>query len=355
MSIGFDAVKPNQLKGLTPTSTFSIVIPFRNEAQNLPELLKSISNWHYPNKQFEIILIDDESSDGWQSIVSMFSSTHPELDLKVISNERKTNSPKKDAIQTAISIANFDWILTTDADCILPENWLECFDECIQKTDSNLIAGPVQYMSKPELLNVFQELDFLSLQGVTIGGFGIGQPFLCNGANMGYRKSWFTNVNGFSGNENIASGDDIFMLQKAVNTASAVYLKYEHAIVKTNAQATVSELINQRLRWASKTSKYNYWVPKFIGLTVFLMNATVVMALVLALTEQSSFALFFQVFLLKWSIDLYLLHKTAIFFKAKATLKHYMWCSLLYPIFVTVVASISLFMTYKWKGRNFKT
>lgn len=332
-----------------------MVIPFRNEAQNLPGLLQSISQWQYTKSKFEVILVNDNSTDEWQNLLSLFCSNNPTINLKVISNQRVSNSPKKDAIKTAIDQAQFDWILTTDADCILPLKWLENYNEYIQSNTVNLISGPVRFISKPTILNVFQELDFLSLQGATMGGFGIKHPFLCNGANMGYRKSWFKEVNGFSGNQNIASGDDIFMLQKAVKTSSAIYLKSNSAIVKTQAENSVNSIIHQRVRWASKTSKYNDWFSKFVGITVYFMNVAILVALLLSIIEKNSYSLFFPMLLLKWNIDIYLLHKTVTFFNIKPILKHYLWCSLLYPVFVTSIASISFFKTYKWKGRTFKT
>src|SRR5690606_31135182 len=97
--------------------------PFRNEAEKLPTLLQSISELNYPKELFEIIFVDDESDDESNAQLMGFLA-NSRTDIKIISNIRKTNSPKKDAITSAIDIAKYDWILTTDADCVLPKFWL---------------------------------------------------------------------------------------------------------------------------------------------------------------------------------------------------------------------------------------
>jgi hypothetical protein len=63
------------------------------------------------------------------------------------------------------------------------------------------------------ILHHFQQLDIASLQGATIGSFGINKGFMCNGANFVY-QILFQELNGFHGNDTIASGDDVFLLQK---------------------------------------------------------------------------------------------------------------------------------------------
>ncbi|HMB99993.1 MAG TPA: glycosyltransferase, partial [Flavobacteriaceae bacterium] len=202
---GFNKVKDFYLENMLSKTRFSIVIPFRNEALNLPNLLQSIIDLQYPRDLYEIIFVDDESTDNSKEIIDQVLDTKfsnenfTRTDIKIISNKRQTNSPKKDAITKAISIAKNDWIITTDADCILPKQWLNSFDEFIQKTNAKCIVAPVIYKTNNMLLEKFQLLSILSLQGSTIGGFGIGKPFLCNGANLAYTKKLFFDLDGFNG------------------------------------------------------------------------------------------------------------------------------------------------------------
>ena len=122
---------------------FSIIIPFRNEALNLPDLLESIANLNYPKERFEVLLINDDSEDDYTSIIKTFIKNNPTIHLKVIENIRKSNSPKKDAINIGILNSSFDWILATDADCVLPTKWIYSYNNFIETHHSIFIAGPV--------------------------------------------------------------------------------------------------------------------------------------------------------------------------------------------------------------------
>ena len=199
MRYGFDRVRPFEISENEQKIGFSIVIPFRNEAENLPRLLKSIQKLSYPENQLEFLFVNDASSDDSATIIEKSMKTS-QFDYQILSAKRNTNSPKKDAIQTAIETAKYEWILTTDADCMLPKNWLNTFSDFIQENDSKMVVGPVSYETKSSILHHFQLLDFMSLQASTIGGFGIQKPFLCNGANLAYRKDVFREVDGFEGN-----------------------------------------------------------------------------------------------------------------------------------------------------------
>ena len=356
---GFDKIPTFKLEDIPAKTKFSILIPFRNEAKNLPDLLKSIEALKYPKHLFEIIFVDDESGDNSVDIIKTVLKTRPldcVQDFRIITNNRKTNSPKKDAITSAIKKAKYDWIITTDADCQLPLFWLDSFDQYIQKNNAVCIAAPVVYNNDHSFLNRFQILDILSLQGATIGGFGINKPFLCNGANFGYKKSIFNEVNGFEGNTNIASGDDIFLLEKITkkHPKHVHYLKCKRAIIKTQSQPNWADLLSQRVRWAAKTSTYNNWFGKLTGLAVLLMNALIVIVLMLSCIGVLNFKFLLYILVIKFNIDFFLIYKAASFFNQKNILKNYTLGFLIYPFFSIYIAFISSFSGYKWKGRDFK-
>ena len=359
---GWKAVKEINIEGLAPNSKFSIIVPFRNEAENLPDLLLSLSNLKYPTSHFEIILVNDESEDKSLEACFYFKRNHPEILFSVINNKRQTNSPKKDAITTAIASARFDYIVTTDADCAVPSSWLQLYNECLLTTKAKLIAAPVSFFReisiKDQFLNyliAFQELDFMSLQVAGISGFGLKQPFMCNGANMCYEKNAFYAASGFEGNSDISSGDDVFLLQKFNElNFSTTFLKSEKAIVYTKPQGSISQLFSQRIRWAAKTSAYSALFPKIIGTCVFLMNSLLIVGVVFTLLELIAYQWLLFSFTLKFVVDLGLLYFSATFFRKKYVLSHYLWCSLIYPFFATSVAIASLFSGFEWKGRSFK-
>ncbi|MEO5788684.1 glycosyltransferase, partial [Gelidibacter sp.] len=275
--LGFDRVKTFELSDATPKTRFSILIPFRNEEKNLPALLESISALNYPKDYFEIIFVDDDSDDHSVHLLDAFliQSGITTTNIQIIKNIRFSNSPKKDAITLAISEAKYDWIVTTDADSILPKYWLDSFDEFIQKQQPDMIAAPITYTKVKGFLQNFQLLDVLSLQGATMGGFGIKKPFLCNGANLAYKKELFKTLNGFQGNTEIASGDDVFLLEKASRhkTTKVAYLKCKQAVVLSSALNSRKDLIEQRVRWAAKSSAYKNLFGKFAGFIILLQNA----------------------------------------------------------------------------------
>jgi len=355
---GFTKINHFEYIGSPPKTSFSIIVPFRNEAENLPILLESFSKLNYPTDLFEVILVDDESEEVF--------SVHPELvfSVQIIKNIRVSNSPKKDAIATAMEIVKTDWVITTDADCTVPKNWLLALDNFIQLHHVSMIAGAVTYDCNNSFLHHFQQLDLASLQGATIGSFGIKKGFMCNGANFAYTKSFFQKLKGFEGNSAIASGDDVFLLQKALSQYpdKVAYLKSKNTIVTTKPTNNWNTLFNQRVRWASKTTSYESVFGKRLGLLVFIMNLLVVLSFGFWVCFACSgrvlglgfvpFLNMLLLFLSKFSIDAILIYKSNTFL-TKNRIKYLLLSSLWYPFFSTTVALYSLFGKYEWKGRRF--
>jgi len=340
----------------TPQNNFTIIVPFRNEAKNLPSLLESFSVLNYNVDKFEIILVNDDSLDDFQKIVDEFTAKNSTIQFRIIQNIRKSLSPKKDAIETAIKKAQFGWIVTTDADCEVPNNWLNNFNSFLQKNKVKMIVAPVVYTVENKFLQHFQNLDFLSLQGTTIGSFGMNRPFMCNGANLCYAKEAFFEVNGFDRNNEIASGDDVFLMEKILDKfpLGVKYIKNIESIVKTKPQSNLKELIQQRIRWAAKTGSTKSMFGKMVGLIVLTTNFYWILLLVLALFQQISWQYVGLFFLVKLNIDFVLLYKTTEFFKQKESMKKYLYSSFIYPFFNVYVAIASFFKGYQWKGREFR-
>lgn len=351
---GFGKVKEFSAGYNAPQTTFSIVVPFRNEAKNLPQLFASLEKLNYPQHFYEIIFVNDHSEDESVALCEVFQSKNIGLEVFILKNAAVAGG-KKAAIETGISASKKDYILTTDSDCQVPSGWLQEMNDFIQKTAADFIAAPVIFQNEKSALNTFQIIDFLSLQGATIGGFGVEKPFMCNGANLCYRKSAFVEVNGFSGNEKIASGDDVFLLEKMLKHGyDCRFLKSKNAIVESIPQRNFSALVNQRVRWAAKASAYKNSFGKFVGLGVFLMNLALVVAAVSVLFQQFSARTFLFIFLFKFNADFILIYRSAVFFRSEKVLKNYFWCSFLYPIFSSYVALRSLFGGYRWKGRKMR-
>lgn len=344
---GFTKIKNYDVTGLEPKTAFTIIVPFRNEAENLPILLNSFSKLNYPTNLFQLILVDDESKEKFQIPSSKFQ-------ISIIDNVRLSNSPKKDAIVTAMNCVTTDWIITTDADCMVDKNWLLTLDNYIQTHEVDMIAGAVTHNCKSTFLHQFQQLDIASLQGATIGSFGIKKGFMCNGANLAYTKSLFQKLNGFEGNDKIASGDDVFLLQKTIAAfpKQVHYLKSKNNIVVTKPLDDWKSLFYQRVRWASKTSSYQSVFGKTIGIIVFTGNLAWIWTLGYGLLHFSNSLLFLNLLAFKIIVDAILILQSNHFLNSKKT-SYLLLSSLFYPFFSVSVALYSLFGKYEWKGRRF--
>lgn len=224
--IGFRKMPVFLEKEMVPRTGFSLVVVYRNEAENLPELLNSIVALDYPRELFEVFLVNDHSEDASVGICERYAKDFPEIRFQLL-NAESSLSPKKDAIFLAAGKARFEYLTITDADCLLPSQWLRNFDQLLQEESPVLIAGPVGFRHAMSVgfSEAFEEIDFLSLQGSTIGGFGMNKPFMCNSANLCYRKSAYLHLQQQRRDLGIASGDDVFLLQHFTASASGKFCK----------------------------------------------------------------------------------------------------------------------------------
>ncbi|EDM45143.1 b-glycosyltransferase-related protein, glycosyltransferase family 2 protein [unidentified eubacterium SCB49] len=333
---------------------FSIVIPFRNEAERLPGLLDSLSQLKYPKEHVEVLCINDESTDSSVQIIEAFMLKNPSFHVRILNNKRVSSAPKKDAITMAISEAKNEWIITTDADCLIPSQWLNCYHKYITSNPVAFIAGPVIYKSSNTFIDQFQLLDNLSLQGVTMGSFGHKKGLFCNGANLAYTKSLFKEINGFANNNHIASGDDVFMLEnvQAIFPEKVGYLANKDAVITTFTEKTWKNLIAQRVRWAKKTGKQNALFTKTVGFFVLAANLTLILCLLSLLLFNTAPWVFVVTLVLKLGIDAILLQKTGRFFGKHISVVRVISFTHVYAFISCWVVFKSFFTNYTWKGRK---
>ncbi len=355
IAYGFKKVRLFSSETINPKTRFSIVIPFRNEAENLPQLLRTIEAINYPPYLFEVLFVNDASEDSSEEIVAG-AIQKSKLNFQLLQNKYFSNSPKKDAISEAIKHSKFEWIATTDADCELPQNWLKSLDSFIQQENPILVCGPVLYKSDGSFIQNFQQADGLSLQAVAVGSFGHGNPLLCNGANLAYLKSAFLKVGGFSGNDHIASGDDIFLMEKIKKAfpKQLQFLKAKDFIVTTKPQENWKSVRNQRIRWASKTSKQKNMASLILGTLVLLVNIAILLIPVLMLFSSENLGLYFLLVVAKIITDYLVIHQTASFFEVKLPFWIFIWQPFLYAALIVSVVFGSIKGNYIWKGRSFQ-
>src|SRR6476469_6176103 len=147
-----------------PKTFVSVLVAARNEEKNLPHLLKALTTQTYPQEQFEIIIIDDFSTDSTAAVVQTFSNPHIHL---IRPNSSESQSSKKRAIETGVQHAKGPLILITDADCIPEKDWVKTIAAFHEQTNAVFIAAPVRFTHDHSWLQIFQGVDFLVLQGIT--------------------------------------------------------------------------------------------------------------------------------------------------------------------------------------------
>jgi cellulose synthase/poly-beta-1,6-N-acetylglucosamine synthase-like glycosyltransferase len=347
----------NQIEALSPgqsSTQFTVIIPARNEAANIKACVDSILNQDYPKDAFEIIVIDDFSEDDTAFIVTALSQQYSQVRLIQLADHCKdgeTLAYKKKAIEIAVAEAKGDWILTTDADCIVPKKWLLLYNAYIQEHQPCFVAAPVMFIKTAGILNQFQVLDFLALQGITAAAVGAGKHSMSNGANLGFEKTAFIAVGGYQGVDHIASGDDMFLMHKMKQTLHKPvgYLFHPDAIVLTAAMDTWKSFIMQRIRWASKARYYDDRSITMVLTLVYFFNLSFVLLAFMGSWSTLLIALAFKTF-----FELFFLDPVAKFFRLQPELKHFV---LYQPIHIVYNIAAGLFgqlKTYSWKGRKVK-
>jgi len=342
--------KRNFIKSSNINSTYiSVVVAARNEEKQIPFLLEALKGQSY--KHFEVIIVDDHSTDNTSKIVSDFS-----INDKKLFHLPGDQHGKKAALASGISQAEGELILTTDADCIPGEKWLETIADFYEKEKTDFIIGSVKHSSNRTFLQKFISLDFLALQASGAGASEMNKPFICNGANLAFKKSLWNEVSKNINNK-FASGDDVFLLHSALNKipkANIRYLFSEEVIVSTPAPKSISAFFNQRIRWASKAKGYKNSMAIISSIIVFFMNFSLFGLFIGSFFSHYIACCFLILFILKFIVDFPLLAYSAVFFNERKLLLYYLPLQIIYFLYTTVFAFCSMFKTYHWKERKLK-
>jgi cellulose synthase/poly-beta-1,6-N-acetylglucosamine synthase-like glycosyltransferase len=330
----------------------TIIVPFRNEQVALKNLIPTLCNQDYPLEQFEVVFVDDQSTDGSTDVArSLLEKSR--LNHKILLNPGKGG--KKESLRLAVEQANAEIILQTDADCILPSNWIEESVKPFYKQDTKAAIGLVDMTPTLTWQSNYIALEFLSLQASGIAMAYMGLPVMSNGANLAFRKSeWLHHQ---THNLNWASGDDVFFIQQlAVNESRAVAVN-ERSKVQTAAPDTFMAFLKQRVRWGGKTFDYPLKQAKYIAYLVAALNLFLVIVLLVALyREDISLSWWFVLMALKAMPDYLLLKAFTKRNQLKGALIYFLPTTLMYPVYIVLSGFIIVFAPtlFKWKGRKVK-
>jgi len=334
-------ITPTKKTKTSEQKFISIIVPFRNEEKNLPALLLSLKKIEYPKKLYEIIFINDHSTDN------SITTIQPYLGENIILIH-STGEGKKQAISEGIKAANGNWILTTDADCEVSSLWLQE----INSSSSNMVLGPVELKGIKKLLHYFQEFEWAALQSISAGSSFWKKPFMSNGANIAYEKKHFEE----KGLKNeTASGDDVFLLEDFKKKKLSVEFSWKmNSLVQTQPINSWKELISQKVRWASK-SKYNRnkW-NVVLGLLVMLVNIVVIISWINLVLWLPSSQFYCMVLMVKVMADITFMLPYLILVRRPQVVLLVPFFVFAYPMYFLWVLVLSLSGKYNWKGREYR-
>lgn len=335
----------------------SVLVPARNEEEVISKLLSSLVDQNYPIDLFEIILIDDHSTDHTVRVINSFISEHSDYSIKLlrIKGEAQSRAYKKKAIRKAIEKSDGQLIITTDADCLPGRNWIRSIVSLYETKKPKMIVAPVSFHQEKTFFQKFQSLEFLSLIAITAGAIKTGHPIMCNGANLAYEKKAFFDVGGF-GIDRFSSGDDVFLLQKIrkhFGSSSVWFLKNKEAIIYTEALRTLQQFFDQRIRWASKNKGYDIKILS-ISFTVYLVNFLLVLAVGISIFHPAFWKTTAYIFAVKYMIDLPVLIGIVSFVKKTNLFFYSIPLIVIYPIYIILAGAMGIVSSYNWKGRKLK-
>lgn len=331
----------------------SVIVAARNEEKNITSLLNALHQQTYSPDFFEVIIVDDYSTDKTAEIVKNFSNNRIHL---IHPNTDAAQSSKKKAIEAGVQKAKGELIVITDADCIPGKKWLQAIVSFKQENNSVFIAAPVRLKTNHSLLSIFQSLDFITLQGITAASVAANIHSMCNGANLAYLRSAFFEVDGFKEIDKLASGDDMLLMYKIWKKypQSVHYLKNRQAIIETESMHTWKDFFTQRIRWSSKATYYKDWRITLVLLFVYLFNFLFLILLVAAFTDKYYWQVLAFYLLGKILIELPFVYSVARFYNQEGLVILFPFLQPLHILYTIVIGLVSQFGTYEWKGRRTK-
>ena len=332
-------------------TSVTVLVPARNEAAGIEACLRGIAAQNFPKELLQIILLDDHSEDNTAELAAAI----PGVEVLRLADfpARTSNSFKKHAISIGIAHARGELIVGTDADCLVPPDWLRLLTSVYETTGAVFIAAPVNFHREQTAFQRFQSLDFAGMIGIT--GAGMHGDFLhmANGANLAYSKKVFEEIGGFGPELARASGDDMLLLQRfrAHHPERIFFLKNRQATVRTTPMPDWSSFYQQRLRWGTKTGDYQdtgtklqlglawlfCWAVLFAGISTPWIGWEPVAGLLLA----------------KFLVDYLFLASVVRYFGRRDLLRGFPISQFWHLAYILVVGTASIFVQrYEWKGRR---
>ncbi|HNV81803.1 MAG: glycosyltransferase [Tenuifilaceae bacterium] len=325
----------------------SVIAPIRNEEHNLDGLLGSLAAQDYPKDSFEVIMVNDHSTDSSRDRVN---SWRTEMDNLHLVDLPLGTTGKKDAIAAGVERAKYDFIALTDADCSHPKSWLAAMAQGFGTEETKMVIGPVMIKYGKKFFQRMQALEHASLQAVTLGGCGLGIPFMAGSANLAFHRER-VGFNREMLNPSHPSGDDVFLLHGAKRQGRGAIgcVHSPQAMVYTKPAEGLAEFLFQRARWASKAPLYRDVVAILVALIVLIFNLMLLLLVVLSFFIHGALLALATAIAVKALVDFPLLRIYLKRYKETSLLWVFIPLQLLYPFYIALAFALSVMAPVKWK------
>ena len=332
----------------------SVLVPARNEEDAIGICVGSLLAQDYPADHYEIIVIDDQSTDATAAIVEGLCAAQPSLRLLRVADRPAGVSPKINALQYGINDSRGEIIFTTDADCFVQPSWLStcvrAFEETVGVVTSTTIFQNKQGVA-PMLFGI-QFLDFLSHTACAAGAIGHGSVNNCNGSNMAYRRSAYELAGGYAALASLNTGDDSLLAQRIASETSyqVRFVTDPAAQVTTYPVASWKGFMLQRMRWAAQTSDYRADTLLFL-ISTFIYYVLLITTGIASFFSRDYLMLFAAGYVPKLAVDYLILHRFTGMTRTRHLMKYYFAAAVIHiPVIFLAVAG-GYFAKFEWKGR----
>src|SRR5690625_116284 len=330
----------------------SVVVAVKNESEYIFDCVESLIRQDYPQDKYEIIVVDDHSEDDTIQRISGFE------DVRVITQTRGREG-KKSAVVTGVHHSKGEYILTTDGDCIADTGWISTMVESLLSEDAQMVTDAVNFAhkSRGSFIERYQVLEQSALNIITGAGLKTGLVLSASGANMGFGREAFFALNPYQDNENIASGDDVFLVQAArYHKKKVVYCDNINAVVFSDAVPHFSQLVGQRIRWGGKSLHYAHRPTQIYLILFILAKVSIVLLLAISFYRTDMWSFFFIVYLLTFLSDFMLIQKGMRWLHMTTCWQDVLKASV-FQVFLTLYISFGVLSRrpVKWKGKPLTT
>ncbi|MFC1527173.1 glycosyltransferase [Candidatus Neomarinimicrobiota bacterium] len=327
--------------------TVSIVVAVRNEEESIGDLLEDLSHQTYPHTKLQIIIADDRSTDKTSSIINGYINNNDNFTGVKVSKLSSTMTPKKYALTKAIEKSEGEIIISTDADCRVPNTWVKSLVETFDEETGVVIGYSSIDTGSEHYFDQYQSIDYLALMSANAGTLGWGNAWTGSGQNIAYKRSDFNKINGFNPVADEISGDDFYLVQAISKIAKAKYNTNPTGFVKTKPSDNISKFISQRIRWASNTKKLfntDYFFLLFLFTNLF---TNTILLLTLLLTTYWQFLP--MLFGIKFLFDTVVLFYGSKLFKTEIRVNVFLIWFFLQPIYTPILGILSMGGKFRWK------